>query len=179
MRRILAIAAMTVVVGSFAFAIDLLPGKSPAEFLEERGAVLAHLQKQYDADVPGTRHTGPRRIQFEGKTKLKSVRRDHRSNATYQWILNLDEEALPKDHQGNSDTMCATVLLNHYCAGLKDLGYRNIGSPNVAMSKVQCSSNRWFRENDNQIEVTGNVFVAPDCRQAIVKIEIRESFAAR
>ena len=95
----------------------------------------------------------------------------------FQQFVALEPEALPEGQQGSSETMAATVLLNHLGSGLAKLGFRNQGSPTVAVSALQSSANIWFREKDPSLEIEINVVVVPSQKQGLVSVTTREMFS--
>ena len=180
MKRCLVLTLVILVLCSVSLAIDILPkpgSRTAAEFLQERKQVFDYLQQQIEKEFPGV-SARDQKIQFDDSQVGKSPdfpKRGHEVHRVYNWFVNFEEEAFPKSQQGNSVTMSATRILNHYFDGLKDLGFRNQGSPGVAMSAVQLSSNQWTRE-DRRIRIRGTVFSSPTVGQAIVHLEIDERF---
>jgi hypothetical protein len=102
---------------------------------------------------------------------------DWHGDCFFQFLLDLEDSAMPVDKQINSETMTATVVLNHYFGSLEKLGLRRRGSAGVVMSKIQSAQNEWFSEPDHAISVEGIVFVSPEEKQAVVIGVIRERFS--
>ncbi|QDV74871.1 hypothetical protein [Botrimarina mediterranea] len=105
---------------------------------------------------------------------IRSVlnQRDWQESSQFQLLLELTPSALPAEKQGSSETMAATVLLNHYFGGLEKIGLSRRGSQGVVIGKVQSSRNEWHDPMGN-FYVDGAVFVSPESKQAIVIGHIR------
>jgi len=160
-------------------------------FLQERNRVNDFLLNQAKEPLPGVSFAGP--LQKNVFDEFKSdgeeskdmdeafrnaiYREDYHTFTTIEWMVDLGEEALAVDKQGNSDTMCAMVLLNHYFGGLSQFGFRNNGRTiSVSTTKVQSASDTWYREGNYRIIVHGSVFVALASHMAIVRLNIDENF---
>ncbi|MHC4741006.1 MAG: hypothetical protein ACYS8Z_03795 [Planctomycetota bacterium] len=133
------------------------------------GASLTKLsakRRAFDANSPGDDH-------------IRSVVKRQRwtSHGNYQFSMDLSEAMLSYRNQGNSGTMVATKLLDHFFAGLNGLGFRNSGSPNALLTdSVQYSSNSWFKEGSSNISIFGSVFVSRKDRTALVVVNISELY---
>ena len=99
--------------------------------------------------------------------------RDWHGGGGFQLVLELAPSALSLEAQGNSNTMTATTLLNHYFGVLEKVGLRRRGSPGVVLGMVQLSRNEWCDASGNYC-VEGTVFVSPESQQAIVIGKVRE-----
>lgn len=174
---------------SMAVIITALPAAaaephSADHFFQLRAAVNQRLKETIAQPLDGTKYALPAsKEQFDLALRLFPDREfiehvtkseEFRGGSSATLVLNLDEELLAKHNQGSSKTMTATVLLNHYLQGLEKLGFRSPGSPGATMSAVQMASNVRFIEGDPSIVVEATVFVAPQERQAIVTLHVRE-----
>lgn len=154
-------------------------------FLKDRNAAMSFLQKSFAVMPEGatlTKLSAKSRAfdaNFPGDDHIRGVVRRQRwtSHSHYQFSMDLSEAMLSHQDQGNSATMAATELLDHFFAGLNGLGFRNSGSPNALLSdSVQYSSNSWFKEGSNNISIVGSVFVSVKDRTALVVVNISEVY---
>jgi hypothetical protein len=188
MQRVWLWSTLVVFVCGSVLAAPLL-GRKPtprfAEFLERREGVYTSLATQFETLPAGFRLTrnndNPRELlvgkSFQRMTEHLKQQQDWQSRWGYQTFITLEPEALPEGQQGSSETMAATVLLNHLGSGLAKLGFRNQGSPTAAMSSMQRSANIWFREKDPSLEIEINVVVVPSQKQGLVWVTTREAFS--
>ena len=178
---------LLIVVGVAALiAITLLFGRSFAAythsgFFQQRASIFAELQSRIQQEPAGTTIILPpndesrqETIPHADESHVRRVVRQQEwnSTSTFTLLVNLDEAVLPPEEQGNSKTMAATKLLEHYFGGLgaHGLARRNGG---VTAGILQMASECWASA-DELIFVEGTVFVAPTEKQAIVKGVIRE-----
>lgn len=189
---LVALAVVAIILPLFVFASIVGPIRtgesaniSTDTFLQNRARLFTTLREQLLAPVEGvTIKLPPPRMPAENAFQLfpdedhirHVVRREEWNGGhNFQLLLKLDQSALPPDKQLNSQTMAATLLLEHYFGVLRRLGYRSQGSPNVMSgNRVQSASNVWFKDSDSSMRVEGTVFIANDSREAIVVCNVRE-----
>ena len=114
--------------------------------------------------------------QYDGQQKKK-----------YLIVLNLKQDALPVSTSRDSETMEATVLLNHYFRPLERLGLANPSSPMAAVSSIQYSSGEWVPKDrfttpnkvDCPVWVEGEVFLAPKNGQAVIRVTVGGRFVPK
>jgi len=158
--------------------------QSAENFLRLREGVYRTLHERVATPIEGVSVVLPpteselQRIRqpFPDSEHIQSVTLDQDwfGSGSFQLLLELDESALVPEAQGNSETMAARVLLDHYFADLNTLGFRHRGSHDVVVGNMQSATNEWFNEHDRSITVSGTVCVSPESKQAIVIGTIRE-----
>ncbi len=190
--------ALGIGYASFAFSDDAAPKRAEAvveEIASEQQRVLAQLEKRLalgheyikkdEADLL-PKHlkrklTGNRDFWNETFREVhwQNVLREGQDSLGFMMLLNLTPEAtVVKGHTIHSETMAATVLLNHVFGHLNALGYETQGTPGVIVSAVQYAANTWHlvRKAPNGqklvLTVTGEVFLSRGDKQAILKGEI-------
>lgn len=161
--------------------------QSTSQFLETRDSVYSLLNDRLRAPFRGVTILLPAAPSAEGKvlnpfpepSHIQQILREQawQGSAMFQMLLELDESAMPASGEASSNTLAATVLLEHYFSELENLGLRRRGSPGVVMGKVQSSRNEWYSDEGQSITVQGTVFVAPDSKQAIVTVTVHERLA--
>lgn len=122
----------------------------------------------------------PQSIKEHEKHTLMTSQYDGQGIKKYLIMLNLKQEALPAISSGNSDTMEATVLLNHYFRPLERLGLANPSSPLAAVSAVQYSAGEWIpkdryttpQDADSPAWVEGEVFLARQAGQVVIRVTV-------
>jgi hypothetical protein len=180
---------LTLIVGLIVVAIVhriSFASGSADEFFRLRDAVYRKLQERTAAPMEGVTFVLPPNkesrnriaIPFPNKAHIQDVvrRQDWLGDNNFQLLLDLSDDALPKDKQGNSKTMLAMLMLNHYFGELEKLGLHSRGTGFVG-GKVQSATSEWFTDPDQSISVVGTVFVSPDSKQAIVIGRVREWLA--
>ncbi|TWT30841.1 hypothetical protein [Blastopirellula retiformator] len=157
--------------------------KSRDSFFALREEVNKHLLARIAAPLPGTTRALPVDEHLALTLQLFPDRdfiehtlkqRDWSGGTSANIILNLDEQFLAQHPQGDSQSMMATVLLEHYLQDLEKLGFRGPGSPGCAVGMVQMANDYRFVDGDPSITVHAIVFVAPQERQAIIRLETHE-----
>ncbi len=183
---------------SFAFSDDAAPKGSEAlleEIASEQQRVLAHVEKPLALGHEYIKKDEADLLPANLKRKLthnrdfwnetfrqvywQNVLRDGQDSRGFTILLNLTPEAtVVKGHMIHSETMAATVLLNHVFSHLDALGYKTQGTPGVVISAVQYATNTWHFERKAPngqklvLTVTGEVFLSRGDKQAILKGEI-------
>ncbi len=188
MQRVLIWSTLILFLCGSVIAAPLLGRKtipSLKQFIERREGVYTSLAAQFGELPAGFRlsnhNANPSEIfvgkSFQQSTEHLKQQQDWQTRMRFQQFIALEPEALAEGRQGSSETMAATVLLNHLGSGFEKLGFRNQGSPTVAMSALQSSANVWFRDKDPSLEIEINVVVVPSQKQGLVWVTTREAFS--
>ena len=136
-----------------------------------------------DASTPhprGADFAWPQKIKDHEKHVRMTSQYDGQQMKKYLIILDLKQEGLPVTSSGNSDTMEATVLLNHYFRPLERLGLANPSSPLAAVTAVQYSAGEWVpkdryttpHRSDSPAWVEGEVFLARKDGQVVIRVTV-------
>ena len=158
---------------------------SLSPFLKDRNATRDYLNRSFISVPEGAYLTKlsnkkhPFRANWPGDSHIRNVakRQQWSSHGHHHFTLDLSEALLSSHEQGNSNIMTAARLLNHYFAGLSNLGFRNMGSPHVLSSyPVQYASNAWFKEHRSNISIVGSVYVDIEEKTALVAVDISEVY---
>lgn len=161
-------------------------GPSASDFFQHRAAILAELQSRIlqppsgvQVVLPPTKHSPQEAISHAKESHILHVlkRQDWSGVNTFSLLLNLDETVLHAAEQGNSHTMTATKLMEHYFSGLTQHGLEKRGN-GFTVGLAQMAAGSWASAGDLLV-VEGTVFVAPQEKQAIVKGVIRERLPSR
>jgi hypothetical protein len=118
---------------------------------------------------------------------LEASQYDGQQIKKYSILLNLKQEALPISTSRNSETMEATMLLNHYFRPLERLGLANPSTPMAAISGVQYSAGEWVPKDrfttphnvDSPVWVEGEVFLAPKDGQILIRVTVGGRFVPK
>ena len=192
----LVVAAVFSGLGVFSFrARAAAPSKSSIdEWIGRRHEVLAVLEKSFTQPHPYLKSgIVEERVSewFLEEPHLlgalrSTVQRGWRGTEVrhFQTTVLLDKDAIPKEGQGNSDRMAATVLMNHFFGPLEKLGYRTSGVGFFSCSAFQKTSNEWYRIKkigqftcaDEGVEVEGEVIVSLNDGQALIVGRIRSRY---
>jgi hypothetical protein len=168
------------------------PSQQPAgassrlqDFLRTRTSAYRALQERASSLPAGVTLVSPRTergplesLSFPPDSHIEGVVRSSTwtSNGSFQLLLNLEDAAIPPGKQGNSETMAASALLEHFFGGLTGVGFHGNGSGGAGGGGVQSANGRWFLDDERNIEIDGVVFVAPESKRAIVVGITRERF---
>lgn len=154
-------------------------------FLRDRIAIGGFLKNSFTSLPEGISFTElsskhkPFDRTFPGDDHIRSVVKRQRwtGHSNHSFTLNLSDDFLSLHNQNNSNTMTATQLLNHFFAGLRNLGFRNMGSPGVLMEHpIQYASNTWFKEHSNNISIFGTIYVDIEQKTALIDLKISEIY---
>lgn len=129
----------------------------------------------------------PVELQKHEKHLLLTAQYDGQQKKKYVIQLALKPDALPETNNISSDSMQATVLLNHYLRPLERLGLANPSSPLAAISAVQYAAGEWVPKEqftsevrtDSPAWVEGEVFVSPKDSQAVIRVTVGGRFVRR
>ena len=156
-----------------------------SSFLKDRNATRGYLERSFMVVPEGASLTKLSEKQdtfganWPGDSHIRNVvkRQPWSGRSHYHFTLDLSEALLSSHEQGNSNTMTAVQLLNHYFAGLSNLGFRNEGSAHVLSSHpIQYASNKWFKEHRNNILIIAGVYVDIEDKTALVVVDISEVY---
>lgn len=176
--------SLAVLVGSAVLAMTMYRQAAArsgdaTEFFRVRRATYSLLQERLAASLEGVRI--PDRVEnmpsaFPGESHIQSVVRDMdwSNTSSFQLRINLQDSALPPAKQGDSETMAAALLLNHYFAPVEELGFRRVESGGTIGDMVQSARKMWISDEARSIVVEGSVFVALASNEAIVQGVIHE-----
>ena len=184
-KTLMAVGIAAVIATAIFYTLSF--GNSKAEgFFQQRAAVYATLSEQMEFAPPGVKTRLPPRLETLRKTPrpieeshIRSViqKTDWSSVGNFSLLLDLDETVLAPGQQGNSETMAAAKLLQHYFGGLANQGLVS-RSRGVVVGSLQSASAVWVSADDSLL-VEGTIFVSPAEKQAIVTGLIREQWPRR
>ncbi len=117
-------------------------------------------------------------VNWPGEALITSVEQNQpwKSNAHYDFVIDINDTELFKYNENDSYRMTGAILLDHYFAGLEDMGFAKAGEPHTQLFyPVQYISNTWFRKNSG-ITVVGSIYINVEYKNALVTADVSESY---
>jgi hypothetical protein len=150
-----------------------------ADFFRIRRATYSLLQERIAAPLEGVRipdlmEESPNPFPGESHIQVVVQSMDWSNTCSFQFRVELDDSALPPGRQGNSETMAAAVLVDHYFSQLENAGFRRVGSGASIGGMVQSARKMWISDEARSVVVEGTAFVSLESKEAIVQGVIHE-----